>query len=174
MNCKLVLPACAWFTWIQASCYETIHWIHQNLHVHIFYIKYAVFIFCSELNAQDSGIRTHIWLCTWWIQSVVSMYNRCVHGPLGCVSTVQYLKWLWIKVPMVKMLCGLLAPYNILVSCHSCSHTLLQASWSWPQRQKKTFSLTSISFHSPIAEVVLGSFTSAKGLWMTSVVWESG
>ena len=110
LNCKLVLPACAWFTWIQASCCETIHWIHQNLNVHIFHIKYAVFIFCSQLNAQDSGISTRIWLCTWWIQSAVSMYNTHVHGPLGCVSNIQCPKWLWIKVPMVKMLCGPLAP----------------------------------------------------------------
>ena len=40
----------------------------------------------------------------------VSMYNRCVHGPLGCVSNIQCPKWLWIKIPMVKMLCGPLSP----------------------------------------------------------------
>ena len=110
LNCKLVLPACAWFTWIQASCYETIHWIHQNLNVHTFHIKYAVFTFCSQLNAQDSGISTRIWLCTWWIQSLYQ-----------CITDVYMVPWVVCLTFSVPNDCGLRFLWSKCYVAH-CHH----------------------------------------------------
>ena len=66
--------------------------------------------FCSQLNAQDSGISTRIWLCTWWIQSLYQ-----------CITDVYMVPWVVCLTFSVPNDCGLRFLWSKCYVAH-CHH----------------------------------------------------